>query len=347
MQFIKTKVAVLKKKNTLEVLDINLKKPGPKQVLVKIYYSGICASQYMEYRSLRGKDKWLPHMFGHEGVGIIKMIGKKVRGLKVGNKVILSWIKNDNAKDVCGSIFHNRNKINYGAVTTFGNYSLISSNRIYRLPKNIEFKSAALYGCAIPTGMGIVINEAKPKKKDICSVVGLGGVGIFSLIALKAIGIKIIVGIDNNSKRLNLIKKLGFKNLININSKNYISEIYKITSGKKFDYVFESTGHSKSIENSFKLLNNNSGKLYFSTHPKKGQKISINPHELISGKKIFGSWGGASNLNKDIVKFSNLISKSKIKLNKLYKIYTFDTLEKLLDSFSKLSTPRTIIKMKH
>ena len=58
MQFIKTKVAVLKKKNTLEVLDINLKKPGPKQVLVKIYYSGICASQYMEYRSLRGKDKW-------------------------------------------------------------------------------------------------------------------------------------------------------------------------------------------------------------------------------------------------------------------------------------------------
>ena len=105
-------------------------------------------------------------MFGHEGVGIIKMIGKKVRGLKVGNKVILSWIKNDNAKDVCGSIFHNRNKINYGAVTTFGNYSLISSNRIYRLPKNIEFKSAALYGCAIPTGMGIVINEAKPKKKD-------------------------------------------------------------------------------------------------------------------------------------------------------------------------------------
>ncbi len=347
MQIIKSKVAVLKKKNSIEILDINLKKPGPKQVLVKIYYAGICASQYMEYRSLRGKDKWLPHMFGHEGVGIIKMIGKKVSGLKVGNKVILSWIKNNNTRDVSGSILHNKKKINYGSVTTFGNYSLISSNRIYRLPKNIEFKSAALYGCAIPTGMGVVINEAKPKKKDICSVVGLGGVGIFSLIALKAIGIKKIIGIDNNSKRLNFLKKLGFKNLININDKNYISKINNITLGKKFDYVFESTGNSKSIENAFELLNNKSGKLYFSSHPKKGQKISINPHDLISGKKIFGSWGGGSNLNKDILKFNNLILKSKINLKKLYKIYTFKTLYKLLDNFSKLSTPRTIVKMKH
>ena len=190
MEYTKTKAAILKKKNCLEILDINLEKPGPNQVLIKILYSGICASQLMEYKLFRGKDKWLPHMFGHEGAGIVKMIGKGVKGLKIGNKVILSWIRNNNSNDVSGFIRHKKKKINYGPVTTFGNYSLISSNRVYRLPKNIELESAALYGCAIPTGMGVVVNEAKPKKNDVCLVVGLGGVGIFSLIALKAIGVK-------------------------------------------------------------------------------------------------------------------------------------------------------------
>ena len=99
------------KKNSLELLDINFRKPNPNQVLVKINYSGICASQYMEYRSLRGKDKWLPHMFGHEGVGTVKMLGKEVKGLKVGNKVILSWIKKNNNKDSSGFILLGKKKL--------------------------------------------------------------------------------------------------------------------------------------------------------------------------------------------------------------------------------------------
>ena len=346
-QFTKAKIVVLKKKNSLELLDINLRKPNPNQVLVKINYSGICASQYMEYRSLRGKDKWLPHMFGHEGVGTVKMLGKEVKGLKVGNKVILSWIKKNNYKDSSGFILLGKKKINYGPITTFGNYSLISSNRVYRLPKDIELKSAALYGCAIPTGMGVVVNEAKPKKNNICLVVGLGGIGVFSLIALKAIGVKTIVAIDNNYKKINFIKKLGFKNSININSKDYIRKINKITLNKKFDYIFESTGKSKSIENSFRLLNDNKGKLYFSSHPKKGEKISIDPHELISGKKIFGSWGGGTKLNQDILKFNNLILKSKIKLSRLYKIYPMYSVKRLLKNFTKSNIPRIIIKMNH
>ena len=301
----------------------------------------------MEFKSLRGKDKWLPHLFGHEGVGVVKMIGKGVKGLKVGTYVILSWIKSNTSKDSSGFILHKKKKINYGPVTTFGNYSLISSNRVYKLPKNIDIKSAALYGCAIPTGMGVVVNEAKPKKNNLCLVVGLGGVGVFSLIALKAIGVKTIVGIDNNEKRIKFIKKLGFKNIINIKNKNYISKIFKITVNKKFDFIFESTGKSKSIENSFELLNSRIGILYFTSHPKKREKISLNPHELISGKKIFGSWGGKAKLNRDIPKFNNLILKSKIKLHKLYRVYSFTSIENLLKNFSKLSTPRSLIKMKH
>ena len=116
----------------------------------------------MEFKSYRGKDKWLPHLFGHEGVGVVRMIGKGVKGLKVGTYVILSWLKVITQRTI--RICFTQKKINYGPVTTFGNYSLISANRLYKLPKIIDIKSAALYGCAIPTGMGVVVNEAKPKK---------------------------------------------------------------------------------------------------------------------------------------------------------------------------------------
>ena len=110
MKFIKSKVAILKKKNSLEILNLKLQKPGPRQVLVKILYSGICASQYMEFKSYRGKDKWLPHLFGHEGVGVVRMIGKGVKGLKVGTYVILSWLKSNNSKDSSGFVLHKKKK---------------------------------------------------------------------------------------------------------------------------------------------------------------------------------------------------------------------------------------------
>ena len=347
MIFKNTKAAILKKKNLLEIINIDLDKPDSNQVLVKIYYSGICASQYMEYRAMRGKDKWLPHMLGHEGVGIIKKIGKGVKKFKIGDKVILSWIKSKKGKDASGSFLHNKKKINYGPITTFANYSLISANRVYKIPKNIKFRDATLYGCSIPTGMGIVINEAKPKKKDICLVAGLGGIGIFSLIALKALGIEIILGVDNNQSRLDFLKKLGFKNLVNITDKNYLEKINKITQNKKLDYVFESSGKTSSIQKFFDLLNMRYGKLYFSSHPKKGDKIFLNPYELICGKKIFGSWGGGSDLDKDLKIFSKLLKRSKIRLDKLYGVYSFNNIKKLIKNFPKLNRPRTIVKMQH
>ncbi len=348
MKQIVSETAILNKKNSLQYLNLNLPNPIRNQVLVKIFYSGVCASQFMEYKLLRGKDKWLPHMFGHEAVGIVERVGNGVKKLRVGEKVILSWINcKKNQKNVSGYLRYKKKKINYGPISTFSNYSLISQDRVYKLPKTIKFKNGFLFGCAIPTGMGIVVNEAKPKKKDICLVVGLGGVGIFSLIALKALKIENVAGVDISQKKINFLKKLGFKNLINIKNINSVRKINKIFKNKKIDFVFDSSGKVKSIEFFFNMLNEKTGKLYFSSHPENGKKLSLDPHELISGKKIFGSWGGSSNLNRDILKFSRLITKSKIKLEKLYKVYPLKKLKKIFENFSKNVEPRCVLKMKH
>ena len=105
------------------------------QVLVKINYSGVCRSQLMEIDGNRGEDKWLPHMLGHEGSGEIIAVGDGVKKVKIGEEVILTWIKGEGVEaDRPQSYSSNGIKINAGHVTTFSNYSVVSENRVAKKP---------------------------------------------------------------------------------------------------------------------------------------------------------------------------------------------------------------------
>ena len=94
-KFINFKAAVLYKKNKLCIEQLKIPKLKEGQILIKIIYSGACRSQLMEIEGKRGKDIWLPHLLGHEGSGIIVKKHAKLKKFKVGEKVILSWLKND------------------------------------------------------------------------------------------------------------------------------------------------------------------------------------------------------------------------------------------------------------
>ena len=163
---IKFKAAVLEKFNKkLNIVELATKYPEKDQILVKLKYSGICKSQIMEIDGKRNNKKWLPHMLGHEGSGVIIQIGKNINDFKIGDKVFLSWIKN-NKKD-CSAIKYIKNNqvINAGKVTTFNSFALVSRNRVYHLPKNIDYKTGALLGCAFPTGFGMILKSISKQKK--------------------------------------------------------------------------------------------------------------------------------------------------------------------------------------
>ena len=149
-------------KNPLEIQELIIPKIREKQCLVKIMYSSVCKSQVMEINGGRGKDKYLPHLLGHEASGVIISKHHSVKNFSVGDEVILSWIKNNKIKTENIIYLNNKGqKINSGPITTFGNYSVVYENCIYKKPKFLDFKTSALLGCAIPTGYGLVDNEIK------------------------------------------------------------------------------------------------------------------------------------------------------------------------------------------
>ena len=345
----KVKAAVLKKiKKPLEILD-NLKLPKLKrgQVLVKILYSSICRSQIMQIEGKRGKDKYIPHLLGHEGSGIVEKIGNGVTKVRRGDKIFLSWIKGFGLDSGGIKIKNNRQILNAGPITTFSNYSIVSENRCFLVPKKFPLKKSTIFGCAIPTGAGIILNEIKPKKNDIVCVIGLGGVGLSVLMACKMLKMKNIMVIDIDQKKINIAKKIGYKKSIMPRNKKLLkSKILSFTKGKYFDYTIESTGKNKSIEFAFSMTRKFGGKCFFATHPNYNSKIKLDPFDLISGKKIYGSWGGSSDPQKIAKQMAQFFLNNKKFLDLYFsKNYTLDNINQAIKDFKKNSVIKPILNI--
>lgn len=332
------KAAVLREFNKpLSIEKIKFPEIKKGQVLIKIHYTGICRSQLMEIAGERNNRKWLPHMLGHEASGEVSKIGEGVKKIKKGDKVILSWIKGKGLENETVNYFNDKGeKINSGHITTFSEYSVVSENRVFRKPTSLNLKEASLYGCAVPTGAGPIIKKIKNIKNKNILIYGLGGIGFFSYLALKKyFHNNNIIIFDKNKTKLNFVE--------NEHKNNFCSNVNDINRNK-YDYIFESAGLKKTIEHAFELLKNN-GELIFLSHPKNKDKINLDPHDLIKGKNIFGSWGGWMNLDNDmkILTKTTVNSKSLIKkiMNKNYKL---KDINKAINDLSNGKNMRPIIK---
>ncbi len=317
------------------------------QVLVKVLFSGVCRSQVMEMRGGRGNDPWLPHLLGHEGSGIVLAVGEGVTKVKSGDAVILGWVKGEGldapgAKYMCGE-----QVINSGAVTTFSNYTVVSENRLVIKPASLSFDTAVLFGCALPTGAGMVLNELKPVRNQSVIVLGLGGIGLAALISLKALGVSSIIAIDISEEKLKLARQLGATYTFNSMNKDFHRDVFDLTNGGA-DMCVESGGQVTTIELGFSLIRKEGGQLLFASHPPEGEMIRLLPHDLISGKKIAGSWGGATQPDKDVMSMFNLFQSAKIPLDMLLtKRYRLKDINKALNDLESGRVFRPLVVMEH
>ena len=335
--------AILDKiKKPLELVEnIILPKLKKDQVLIKMKYTAICGSQIFEIDGKRGVDRFLPHMLGHEGTGVVIKVGNINSKFKKHDKVFLSWIKKNRKKNNTIEYINpiNGNEINAGPITTFSSYTIVSENRVYKLPKKVDLKKGVLLGCALPTGAGMVFNQSRNLRSKSVLVIGSGGVGLSVILALKLKNTKKIFVYDINRKKINFLNKF----IKNIYFSDKISELNQ--KNLSYDYVFECSGKTQNIELGFKLLKDN-GKCIFASHPEFKKKISFDPHEFIKGKKIEGSWGGQVNFKKDLKKLTDLMIKFNF-INKIYfkKEYSLFNINKAIHDFKNGKNIRTLIKL--
>ena len=341
------KAAVLTKVGApLEIIEgIKIPALKPGQVLVQMYYSGLCHSQLMEARGLRGEDSWVPHMLGHEGTGKVVKIGKGVSKVKTGDTVVLGWIKGEGL-DAGGAQYEGPNGeiINAGGVTTFSDFTVVSENRLVILPSGTPANLGVLYGCALPTGAGIVINQIKPHINATIAVFGLGGIGISALMASALFSPKKLIAIDVEDSKLELAKSMGATHTFNPNKINIAEKVKEITGADGVDYAIEAAGLNSTISSAFEIVRRGGGRCIFASHPAAGDKLHIDPFELICGKQIEGSWGGNSIPDKDIPILGDLYEKGKLPIeNLLSHTYTLDNINDALDDLESRKIVRALI----
>ena len=339
------KAAVLEKKKKLKILELSLPKLREGQLLVKIMFTSICHTQIQEILGLRGKDKFLPHCLGHEATGIVVKVGPGVKKIKKNDKVCLTWIKSNGLEGKTIKYLNGQsNLVNAGPVNTFSNYSIVSENRAIKLPKISNLKKDVLMGCAIPTAFNAVFNTLKNNNRKNILIIGSGGLGLASIFAAKKMGFKKIYALDKNKAKLQIAKKFGASNTIYLDSLNNFDEIMKKYKNF-FSCAIECSGNITLMEKGVEIVKNFGGNFVIIGNYQKGKKISLDPWNLIMGKKISGSWQNEFNYEKYFQIFYNSFKYFKYRNIFGKKIYKIDEINLAVKDFINGKVIRPLIKM--
>lgn len=286
------------------------------QVLVKIAYSGICGSQLGEIDGAKGPDNYLPHLLGHEASGHVLETGPGVKRVKAGDHVVLHWMKGGGIESDPPVYTWQGKRLNAGWITTFNEYAIISENRMTTIPQSVDGKMAALFGCAVTTGLGVVVNNAKLKLGESIVVIGAGGVGLNVIQGAALSSAHPIVGVDIHDNRLSIAKQMGATHLLNARSANLREDIRNIIGPGGADVIVDNTGLPEMIELAYELTGPK-GRVILVGVPRKGNNVTLHSLPLHFGKRLSGSHGGETNPNEDIPRYLKMLDAGKLQLTPL------------------------------
>lgn len=220
-------------------LDIqNVSDPNPKKdgVVIELKSSGLCKSDWHGWMG-HDRDIELPHVPGHELAGTIIEVGSEIKRFRVGDRVTVPFVSGCGNCQECQTGNHQICDFQFQpGFTHWGSFAQYVSIdyadiNLVKLPKEVDFITAASLGCRFATSFRGVVDQGKTKADDWVIIHGCGGVGLSAIMIANAMGAKVIA-VDINKEKLEFAESIGAVNSINsLNSKNIIEQIHEITQG--------------------------------------------------------------------------------------------------------------------
>lgn len=331
----------------LEIEEIEIPSLGVGQALVEVHASGICGAQIGEISGSKGKDNYLPHLLGHEGGGIVLETGPGVSHVRKDDHVVLHWrkgmgIESDFPRYDCFG-----KSVGGGLVTTFNSYAVVSENRLTKIGVDIPFDVAALMGCSVTTGLGLINNEAQLKMGQSILVLGCGGVGLSVIQGASMVSAGVIVAVDIDKFKLSMAGKMGGAHFILSFPDSSPFDCLQNLSKKGFDVVVDCTGKTNIIDIGYKLTAAG-GKMILVGQPDwyKHQTFSL-VRQHYCGKTLMDSQGGLTNPTVDIPRYLNLYRLGKLRLDELITHrFPLEKVNEALDMHRSGESGKVILEMK-
>jgi len=331
----------------LKIIELNLPAPEPGEVLVKVLASGICHTQLLEIKGENATGPHNPNFLGHEGSGIVVSVGEKVTKVKEGDHVILSWIRGDGTGTHPKPIEHNGQQINRGSVTTFSDYTVASENRVTPIRKDMPLMPAALVGCAVATGMGMVFNNAQVEEESSIMIIGCGGIGINAIHAASIAKASTIIAVDRLEAKLEVAKRFGATHTVNSSKADLKKELEKLTNQQGLDYAIETVGKKETMEFVYNSVKKTSGKAILCGVPNPpGQTIEVDPFPLYYGRQLVGTSGGETNPDIDFDDYCSMYIDGILKLDDMIShILSLDDINEGIELMKEGKCIRVLIDM--
>lgn len=318
----KTLAAILvRQQEPLRLTEVEIPPLRFGQVLVEVSCSGICGSQLGEIDGVKGPDPWLPHLLGHEGVGRVLECGEGVSSVRPGDRVVLHWRPGRGIQAPCPAYESaGLGRVNAGWVTTFNRHAVISENRLTPIGSGLSDGAAALMGCAVTTGFGVVNQNAHVKIGESVVVWGAGGIGLSIVQAAAMAGAYPVVAIDRFPNRLELAGRLGATDRLlaeaDASPDALIASIRERVGPAGADVVVDNTGHPAVIAAAYHATSA-TGRTILVGVPKAGAEVRIPTLPLHFEKVLTGSHGGESRPEREIPRYEKLVAAGRLPLDDL------------------------------
>ena len=291
------------------VREVDLTELKIGQVLVKVIVSGICGSQIHEINGNKGNGKFLPHLMGHEGCGLVEEIGPGVTRVKPGDKVVMHWRPGLGIESDFPKYNLNGKDFSSGKVNTLTEKAIVSENRLTTVPTDTNPEFASLLGCSLSTALGLIDNESNLRFGERVAIVGCGGVGLNVITAARLRGAGEIYAVD--------ISRMKNKMCLEHGATYFHTNVVELPS--EIDLAIDTTGVPEIISEIFLKLSNK-GRILLLGQPTPGQSLVL-PEAIRlfngTGLSIRASQGGSTIPQEDIPRYLELLKLGLISIDKL------------------------------
>lgn len=344
----------------LETLDLD--PPGQGEVLVEIKAAGLCHSDLSVIDGARPRPT--PMALGHEAAGIVREPGPGVDDLAPGDHVVMVFVPSCGACGPCadgrpalcvpgaranqdGTLLSGARRLHLNGadihhhlgVSAFADHAVVSRRSLVKVPADLPFEEAALFGCAVITGVGAVLNTARMRPGATVAVVGLGGVGLNALLGARLAGARKILAIDLRDEKLALARELGADDVLNAADPDCARQARALTNGG-VDYAIETAGVLPALELAW-TITRRGGETVTAGLPHPDKRLSVPPVQLVGEERTLkGSYLGGCAPLRDIPAYIDLYRAGKLPVDRLLS----DTirLADLNAAFDRLASGETV-----
>lgn len=347
----------------LVVDEINLDGPGPGEVLVEIVGAGLCHSDLSVVDGSRPRP--LPMILGHEASGVVREVGPGVVELSPGDHVVFSWVPvcgqclycasgrgamcgPGNAANLVGTLlsgarrFHDSRSqpcSHHLGVSAFSQFTVAAQESLVRIDPSLPLAMAALFGCAVMTGVGAVVNTARVEPGTSVAVFGMGGVGLSAVMGARAAGAYPIIAVDIVDEKLALAREVGATHTINAANDEPVAAI-KDLSGEGGNYVFESVGSEAVLIQAYQSTAR-CGTTVTVGLPASSKMFSVSALSIVAEERtIKGSYMGGCVPRRDIPRFIRMYQAGILPVDRL-QTHTLK-LDEINEGFDRLAQAQAV-----